>query len=154
MKLTNSKSGATNINKFIRMNSTGGIEIVNNAYSATIFAISDAGAITAASTYNGASLGDTGWIAVSSFANSFSAATAVAYRRINSVVYLRGNVTGGTANTGAFTLPVGYRPSVSTVIPAQQYGTPSINYVTVGTDGVVVPNASSAWLSSIIFPVG
>ena len=69
-------------------------------------------------------------------------------------MYLRGNLTGGTAGTGAFTLPAGYRPSLSTVITVQQYGTASISYVTVGTDGVVVPNASSGWLSSVIFPVG
>jgi hypothetical protein len=154
MKLINSKSGATNINKHIRLSSTGGFEIINSAYTSTIFAVTDAGAVSAASTYNGASLGDTGWIAVSSFANGFSAVAAVAYRKINNVVYMRGNVTGGTANAGAFTLPAGYRPAATIVIPVQQYGTGNINYVTVGADGVVVPNASSGWLSSIIFPVG
>jgi hypothetical protein len=112
------------------------------------------GAVSAASTYTGASLGDTGWIAVSSFANSFSAVAAVAYRKINNVVYLRGSLTGGTAGTGAFTLPSGYRPAATAVIPVQQYGTGNINYVTVGTDGVVVPNGTAAWLSSVIFPTG
>ena len=105
-------------------------------------------------TVNGATLGDTGWTAVSTFANSFSAVAEVAYRRINNVVYLRGNVTGGTAGTGAFTLPAGYRPSLSTVIPVQQFGTANVSYVTVGTDGVVIPNATSGWLSSVIFPIG
>jgi PPE-repeat protein len=136
------------------MNATGGLEIVNSAYSDTIFYLADNGNLSELGTVNGATLEDTGWIAVSSLTNSFSSLTGVAYRKINNVVYLRGNLTGGTANTGALTLPVGYRPSIDTVVPVQQYGTPNVTYVTVGTDGVVVPNSTSGWLSSIIFPIG
>jgi hypothetical protein len=154
LKLINSKSGATNPNKHIRINGTGGLEIVNSAYNDTIFYLADNGNLSELGTVNGATLEDTGWTTVSTFANSFSAVASVAYRRINNVVYLRGNVTGGTAGTGAFTLPVGYRPSLSTVIPVQQFGTGNITYVTVGTDGVVIPNSTSGWLSSVIFPVG
>jgi len=154
VKLINSKSGATNSSKYIRMNATGGLEIVNNAYSATIFALSDAGVISTGGTINSATIEDTGWTTVSSFANGFSASTAVAYRRINNVVYMRGNVTGGTAGAGAFVLPSGYRPSTTTVVPVQKFGTPDITYVTVGVDGVVAPNSTSGWLSSVIFPVG
>ena len=50
--LTNSYTGATNPNKWIRMNSTGGIEIINNAYSAQIFSISDGGIVNAGSQIN------------------------------------------------------------------------------------------------------
>jgi hypothetical protein len=39
----NGAPGATNINKFFRVNSTGGFEIVNSAYSATILQLSDSG---------------------------------------------------------------------------------------------------------------
>lgn len=151
---TNTTSGATNPTKYIRMNNSGGLEIVNDAYTDTIFYLADNGNLSELGTVNGATIGDTGWQAVSSLANGFTAPTAVAYRRINNIVYMRGNLNGGTANTGAFTLPSGYRPSVNVVIPVQQYGTPNISYVTVGTDGVVVPNSSSGWLSSIIFPIG
>jgi hypothetical protein len=42
----NGASGATNINKFFRVNSTGGLEIVNSAYSAVILRISDSGQLT------------------------------------------------------------------------------------------------------------
>jgi hypothetical protein len=70
------------------------------------------------------------------------------------VVYLRGRISGGTAGTSAFNLPAGYRPTVDTVIPAQQYGTGNITYITVSSNGDVSPNATSAWLSSIIFPIG
>jgi hypothetical protein len=99
-------------------------------------------------------LEDTGWISVTSFNNSFSG-TSVAYRRINNVVYLRGRLSGGTAGQGAFFLPEGFRPlDIEVVIPTQQYGTANITYTSIGLDGNVIPNASSAWLSSMIFPVG
>jgi hypothetical protein len=154
LKLINSKSGATNPTKSIRMTSTGSLEIVNNAYSQTIFALEDNGNLSISGTYNGLTLGDTGWISVTSFNNSFSGAS-VAYRKINNVVHLRGRISGGTAGQGAFVLPVGYRPStIEVVIPTQTYGTANINYTSVGNDGNVVPAASSAWLSSISFPVG
>jgi hypothetical protein len=149
----NTASGATNSKKYIRMNNQGSFEIINNAYSATIFQVTDSGNINASGTYNGAYIGDTGWISVTSFNNNFSGGS-VAYRRINGVVYLRGRVSGGTAGSGAFVLPEGFRPSaIEVVIPTQQYGTANINYTSVGNDGNVVPNASSAWLSSISFPV-
>ena len=151
--LENSTSGATNTKKFIRMNSTGELQIVNNAYSSTIFAVTDGGDVSAAGKYNGATLGDTGWISVTSFNNGFSG-NSVAYRKVNNVVYLRGNISGGTAGAGAFFLPSGFRPStIEVVIPAQQYGTANTTYVSVGNDGNVVPNANAAWLSSMIFPV-
>ena len=98
-------------------------------------------------------LEDTGWQTVSTFANSFTG-TNVSYRKINNIVYLRGHVSGGTAGTGAFTLPLGYRSGIEGVYVAQQYGTANMTYVTIGADGVVAPNTSSTWLSGISYPVG
>jgi len=46
IKLTNSKSGATNINKFLRLSDAGNLEIVNSAYSAGLFILTDAGALS------------------------------------------------------------------------------------------------------------
>lgn len=99
-------------------------------------------------------LEDSGWIAVSSISNGFSTPTAVAYRKINNVVYMRGNLFNGTASTTAFTLPSGYRPTVEVVVPVQQFGTGNINYITVNTGGDVIPQGTAAWLSSVVFPVG
>ena len=45
LKLTNTSAGATNPNKYIRLNSTGDIEIVNNTYTSTVVSISDSGVI-------------------------------------------------------------------------------------------------------------
>jgi hypothetical protein len=44
--LTNKTAGATNPNKHIRTNSTGTLEIVNNAYDYVIFQLSDSGTLT------------------------------------------------------------------------------------------------------------
>jgi hypothetical protein len=148
LKLINSKAGATNAAKHFRMNTAGALEIVNSAYSSTIFSIADSGIVTSSN------LGDTGWISVTSFNSGFSG-TSVAYRRLNNVVYLRGRLSGGTAGSGAFTLPEGYRPAtIEVVIPTQQYGTAGLTYTSVGNDGNVVPNATATWLSSVSFPVG
>jgi hypothetical protein len=44
--MTNSDSGATTPNKYMRLNSTGNLQIINSSYSTTIFDLSDAGALT------------------------------------------------------------------------------------------------------------
>lgn len=149
LKLVNSKSGATNINKHFRMNSAGALEIINSAYTASIFSVSDDGTVTSTN------LGETGWTTVGSFSNSFvSGGNAPGYRRLNNVVYLRGNINSGTAGQTAFTLPSGYRPATDFVIPVQHFGTPNITYITIYTDGRVVPNSTAGWLTGVSFPLG
>jgi hypothetical protein len=46
LKVTNITSGASNGSKSLRLNSTGFIEIINSAYTATIFSLSDAGTLS------------------------------------------------------------------------------------------------------------
>jgi len=48
LKATNTAVGATNINKYFRLNSTGGIEIVNSAYSGVILTLTDSGVLNGA----------------------------------------------------------------------------------------------------------
>ena len=43
LTLTNNSVGATNINKFIRLNNEGSFEMINDAYTANIFAVTDGG---------------------------------------------------------------------------------------------------------------
>jgi hypothetical protein len=95
---------------------------------------------------------DSGWTAVTSFTNGFSG-TSTAYRKINNVVYLRGNITGGTPESAAFNLPEEYRPAVDVIVPVQKFGTTDLSYVTVYTNGNDTPNSTAAWLTSIVFPV-
>lgn len=56
------------------------------------------------------------WTPVTSFLNGWVAYDASmyyapAYRKVNDMVYLRGLIKSGTANTAAFNLPPGYRPN-------------------------------------------
>lgn len=102
-------------------------------------------------------IGDTAWTTVSSFTNSWTAGgVAPAFILLGQVVYLRGTLLAGTANTAAFTLPVGYRHSaVNTFwIVATAPGSTTTNLVNVTSAGVVTPlNSGSTVLSSISFPV-
>lgn len=47
LTMTNTTAGATNPNKYIRLNPTGAFEIVNSAYNATIMSLTDAGTLNA-----------------------------------------------------------------------------------------------------------
>jgi hypothetical protein len=51
LKFINGSSGATNPNKSLRLSSTGAIEIVNSAYSATLLSLSDAGNLSVSGDY-------------------------------------------------------------------------------------------------------
>ena len=51
IKVTNGYTSNTNPNKHFRLNSSGGFEIINSAYSAMLFSISDAGVVNAAAAY-------------------------------------------------------------------------------------------------------
>jgi len=79
LKATNSAVGATNINKWFRLNSTGGLEIVNSAYSSTILTLTDTG------TLNGATQAEMGYLSgvtsnIQTQLNS-KAVSALAYRK-------------------------------------------------------------------------
>ena len=56
LSFRNLTAGATNIDKHIRLNNTGGLEVVNSAYNAVIFGFSDGGVFTALSIIGGTSL--------------------------------------------------------------------------------------------------
>ena len=44
--VTNTSSGANNANKFFRLNTNGGIEIINSAYTSSILSLSDTGTLS------------------------------------------------------------------------------------------------------------
>lgn len=98
--------------------------------------------------------GDTGWTNVSAFTNSWTTGgLSPAYILIGRVVYLRGNIQSGTANTAAFTLPSGYRPSMNGYWTVINTGT-TLNRIEVQTSGAVIPlNSALTYLSNVSFPV-
>jgi hypothetical protein len=52
LEATNTKVGTTNPNKFFRLNGVGGLEIVNSAYNAVIYTLTDGGALTVSGNIN------------------------------------------------------------------------------------------------------
>lgn len=99
--------------------------------------------------------GDTGWTAVALFTNSWTTATFTpGYILLGRIVYLRGAITGGTANTSAFTLPAGYRPSQAAQFICVLNNLSTAMNVAVSTGGLVTPlTSATVWLSNITFPV-
>lgn len=73
--LTNAASGATNIHKTWRINPTGGLELINSAFSSAIFSVTDSGDGTFAGslTTNGVVFASTG-----ASGNAFSASSSAA----------------------------------------------------------------------------
>lgn len=97
---------------------------------------------------------DTGWTNVSSFSNSFSAGdTAPAYKRINDVVYLSGDLYRASAPSSllAFTLPAGYRPRATITFGGNVAWSQT---VTVRINGEVSVNANLARTSSPGYSLG
>lgn len=89
LKATNTAVGATNPNKYFRLNSTGAIEIVNSAYSGTIFTLTDAGVL------NGATPTEMGYL---------SGVTSAIQTQLNAKGYvLAGNMNNTTVASGATT---------------------------------------------------
>ena len=98
---------------------------------------------------------DTAWTNVSAFTNSWGAGSnAPGFIKLGNVVWLRGNLTAGTANTAAFTLPAGYRPSLATSFwPVINTGT-TLNRIEVDSSGAVIPlNSVVTRLEGVSFPV-
>ena len=127
---------------------SGNLTEWQNSSGTVLAKIDSAGNLTATN------ITDSGWINPS-LSNSFvSGGVTPVYRLLQGVVYLAGNVNSGTPEATAFTLPVGYRPAVTTVITVQKFGTADFSYLTINTDGTVQPNHASAWLSGVSFPIG
>jgi hypothetical protein len=91
-----------------------------------------------------------------SWANSGgSNAVAAFYRDPFRIVRLKGVIDTGTSGTSAFTLPVGYRPSEVLQFPALQTAGAAGAWITVNTDGTVVPTRTGAaiHLTNVTFRV-
>src|SRR6204780_5697 len=68
--------------------------------------------------------GDAAWTNITSFTNSWSASgSAPGYILSGRIVYLRGSMLGGTASSAAFTLPAGYRPTMTSWFLVSNNGT-------------------------------
>lgn len=62
LNVTNTYGSATNPNKFFRLNSTGNLEIINSAYNANIFTLTDAGVLSVPQISAGGATGTSGQV--------------------------------------------------------------------------------------------
>ena len=95
LSVTNLASGATNPNKNFRLNSTGGLEIINSAYTTNIFSLTDAGALTLPSALTAGNIITTNGVYWSNGA-PYSAGGVSSYGNAQVAQYLP--VYGGTVN--------------------------------------------------------
>lgn len=70
--MNNSNAGATNPNKYVRMNNAGELEIVNSAYTDTLLNLTDSGVLTVPDTVQGGTSGTTAFIAGAGAVNNVS----------------------------------------------------------------------------------
>lgn len=94
LSVTNSYGSATNPNKFFRMNSTGNLEIINSAYTANIFTLTDAGVLSVPQISAGGSTGTAGQV-LQSTGTGIQWASAGGVGTVTSIVAGTG-LTGGT----------------------------------------------------------
>lgn len=94
LKVTNTTSGVTNGSKSFRLNSTGGIEVVNSAYTAIILELTDSGVFKVPQISAGGSVGTSGQV-LSSTGSGLQWITATGTGTVTSVVAGTG-LSGGT----------------------------------------------------------
>jgi len=103
LSVTNSYGSATNANKFFRLNSTGNLEIINSAYSAVIFSLTDAGALSVPAISAGGTTGTAGQV-LQSTGSGLQWASAGGNGTVTSVAAGTG-LTGGTiTSTGTIAI--------------------------------------------------
>lgn len=92
LKATNAAAGATNINKYFRLNSAGAIEIVNSAYSSVIFTLTDTGSL------NGATQAEMGYLSgvTSAIQTQLNDRARILYRLPSAVTIPANTVTTAT----------------------------------------------------------
>lgn len=105
--------------------------------------------------YNGGWIptpGDSGWLSIATFTNSWASTSGIQYRKIGNMVRLRGQfTTAGTANTVAFQLPSGYRPTQSGRY-AGMSAFSTQNTIIIDSSGNVTPGvAATSFLDGITF---
>ena len=81
------------------------------------------------------------------------------YIDTTNVVHLKGSLTGGTSATTAFTLPAGYRPSATLLMPGAHGGLTKVIDLTIDSTGAVIVFceggcSGSVGIDAISFRVG
>jgi len=164
LEATNTFGTATNPNKYFRINSTGALEIVNSAYTSTILALTDAGALSVPAISIGGNVGSNGqvlastgsglqWITVGGTGTVTSVALSLPniFSVSGSPVTTTGTLTAAlasqTANT-VFAAPNGAAgaPTFRALVAAD---IPTLNQNTTGTAATVTGAAQASITSAV-----
>ena len=101
LKATNTSVGATNPNKYFRLNSTGSIETLNSSYGSVISTLTDNGTLTTLGNVNGASPTEMGYLSgvtstIQTQINSKSNLSQAAYTMLANNTNASANMTAQT----------------------------------------------------------
>jgi hypothetical protein len=143
LKVTNTTSGGTNGSKSFRLNSTGVIEIINSAYSANIFSLTDAGVLTVPQISAGGSVGTNGQVLAS---------TGTGLQWINASG--TGTVTSIIAGTGLSGGTITTNGTISLTYTSVTIGSTSVSLgstiTSIGGLDILTATGTSHW----VLPVG
>jgi hypothetical protein len=125
-KMRNDAAGATNINKSFRINPTGAYEIINSAFSAVLYSLTDAGNVSISAPSSGVALSVTG-VAGSSAAQFLTTGVQV------------GSPTGGDKGSGTINVASNFYINGTALTSGVSSVTGTANQVTASpTTGAVV----------------
>jgi len=138
LKLQNTYSAATNPNKFFRVNSTGGIEIVNSAYTNTIFQMQDSGDTTIAGNLTVSGSAGITMPNRPAFRVSGNGASIASTVTVSGGYFVVDYNQGGYLNTstGYFTAPVAGLYQVNIVVRASANNVPSAQIIVRKTTAI------------------
>ena len=133
LRITNSSGGATNPNKSIRLNTTGGIEIIDSNYGNNILTLTDSGdltikgSITSSGVQSGYNVNRPAFRVIGNGGQIFSGNT------VTSSNWTMDYNQGGYLNTstGIFTAPVAGLYQVNVVVRTSSNANPSINQIII-----------------------
>jgi hypothetical protein len=119
LKVTNSYGSATNPNKYLRLNGTGGLEIINSAYTAIIFSLSDAGAVSFGGTTFPTSTGTNGQVLTANGSGGSSWTTVAGGGGTTTNALTIGTGLSGTSFNGSAAVTIAIDSTVATLTGTQ-----------------------------------
>jgi hypothetical protein len=159
LRVTNTNSGATNTNKFLRLDSTGQLQIINSAYTTNIFNLDNGGNLTVPGTITATSgvMAVPAWTSAGAITltgtttNPTKGTTTtdnISYRQLGAkqwevvMTYIQSSGVGGANGSGDYliTLPNGL--SFDTTLPSQPTYTSGVGSSLYSHLPYVIPNCN------------
>lgn len=152
LNVTNTYGSATNPNKFFRLNSTGNLEIINSAYNANIFTLTDAGVLAVPQISAGGTTGTSGQV-LRSTGSGLEWASVGGVGTVTSIVAGTG-LTGGTITSSG---TIAIDSTVVTLTGTQTLTNKTINSATANNltlTGTLTASASTGTSGQVLTSTG